>query len=134
MITEVLARRLADLGLTWQPAPGDRFVVDNPELVEQVLHLADMTIESHQLDTGTIFTFNGTTEWALDSVAKENTLWLPREDQLRQALGDSFRSLSRQGGRWVVDIQVDGDLATATDADVECAYARALIRVLGVAT
>ncbi len=39
--------------------------------------------------------FNGTTEWALDSVALEDALWLPREDQLRELLRGTFRSLER---------------------------------------
>ncbi|MFC5272404.1 hypothetical protein [Brachybacterium sacelli] len=32
------------------------------------------------------FRFNGTTEWALDSVEQHEAIWIPREDQLRTAL------------------------------------------------
>ena len=31
--------------------------------------------------------FNGTTEWALDSLKTEQVLWLPREGQLRAEIG-----------------------------------------------
>ena len=32
-----------------------------------------------------VFRFNGTTEWALDSVEQHEAVWIPREDQLRDA-------------------------------------------------
>ena len=49
--------------------------------------ISDMVVEPHDYPTGTVLGFNGTTEWALDSVAQEDALWLPREDQLRELLG-----------------------------------------------
>lgn len=96
MISEHLAVALRDAGLRWTPAPGDRFVIPQPELAGSVFTLSEMTIEAHEYPTGTILGFNGTTEWALDSVAKDEALWLPREDQLRELLGATFRSLRRE--------------------------------------
>jgi hypothetical protein len=52
-----------------------------------------MTIEPRSYPTGVILAFNGTTEWALDSVAQADALWLPREDQLRELRG-AFRRLT----------------------------------------
>jgi hypothetical protein len=71
--------------------------------------------------------FNGTTEWALDSVAKDDALWLPLEHQLRDLLGSSFRSLS---AGFVVEAVIDGE-PQRFEADVAAdAYARALLRLL----
>jgi hypothetical protein len=94
MISVELAERLALAGLRWRPAPGDRFVIPQPALGGQVFTLSEMTIEAHEYPSGTVLGFNGTTEWALDSVAQDDALWLPREDQLRDLLGGTFVSLT----------------------------------------
>lgn len=95
-LSRELAVALRDAGLRWSPAAGDRFVIPQPELDTQVFTLSDMTIEAHEYPSGTILGFNGTTEWALDSVAKDEALWLPREDQLRELLGATFVALRRE--------------------------------------
>src|SRR3954447_16309658 len=94
MISVELARALRDSGLAWHPKAGDNFVIDRIEADEEVFTLSDMTVEAHEFSSGTVLGFNGTTEWALDSVALEEALWLPREDQLRGLLRTTFRSLS----------------------------------------
>lgn len=127
MIDLTLALKLRDAGLAWRPQAGDRFVVTNTELVDDVFHLADMVIETRELETGTIFAFNGTTEWALDSVAQERTVWLPNEAQLRAALGQRFRSLTREAPVHVVALD---DGSEFSDADPENAYALALLATL----
>lgn len=112
MISQHLAEALRDAGLRWTPTAGDRFVIPQPELVGQVFTLSEMTIEAREYPTGTILGFNGTTEWALDSVAKDEALWLPREDQLRERLGATFVSLRRG------DVGADGgDAVDRADAD-----------------
>ena len=141
MIDVDLARRLRDAGLRWRPSPGDRFVVerlvDSDEGVGEVFTLSDMTIEAHEHPTGTVLGFNGTTEWALDSVAADDALWLPREDQLRELLGTTFVSLTRvlvdgEPLAYRVTLALDGVAATGPDsvhvaADPETAYAHALL-------
>lgn len=131
MLTPTLARALQQAGLEWQPANGDRFLIAKDEMGEEVFHLADMVVEARNLDTGAILAFNGTTEWALDSVEVANTVWLPREGQLRAALGDRFRGLERARDHVAVRVRLpDGSVVTVTDPDAESAYARALLRVL----
>lgn len=93
MISRHLAADLRDAGLRWKPRAGDRFVIPQPELDGELFTLSEMTIEAREYPTGTILGFNGTTEWALDSVAQEDALWMPREDQLRDLLGGAFRAL-----------------------------------------
>lgn len=139
-LSRELAVALRDAGLRWSPAAGDRFVIPQPELDGEVFTLSDMTIEAREYPTGTILGFNGTTEWALDSVAMEEALWLPREDQLRALLGGTFVSLSREEGveeaaRFVVTTRGAGGAtredraATAVDA-----YGRAALALVRRAT
>src|SRR5690625_6468421 len=86
MISDALAQEVQDAGLVWHPEAGDHFRIRAEALAEDVFILSHMVIEAREFDTGTVLRFNGTTEWALDSVAKEDALWLPREDQLRDRL------------------------------------------------
>lgn len=71
--------------------------------------------------------FNGTTEWALDAVPLDIALWLPREDQLRDLLGDRFVSLGQRGEDWVVTVSNGVGTDEFADPDAECAYALALL-------
>ena len=131
MISVELARRLyLAEGVLWEPRPGDRFTIDQPTLLGEVFWISELTIDVHTYHGQPILGFNGTTEWALDSVTLDAAIWLPREDQLREALGDRFRSL-RPGARgWVVSVSTpDGD-KTVEGADVEDTYALALLTFL----
>lgn len=130
MLSVDLARRLLDSGLVWTPMPGDRFVVDRPGVGEDVFHLADMTVEVHEFVGGSVIGFNGVTEWALDSVALEETLWLPREDQLRAVLGHDFVGLGISADGYAVVALVDGVATTFTHRDAEEAYGLAALAVL----
>jgi hypothetical protein len=131
VLTLPLARALLASGLLWSPAQGDRFVLPGRGMDQEVFWLSDMTVAVHELPRGRVVGFNGTTEWALDSVRLEDALWLPREDQLRQLLGGRFRRLEADGQAVVVVVEHDGAVERHQDDDVECAYARALLSVLG---
>jgi hypothetical protein len=134
VISTPLARALRDSGLVWHPAAGDAFRIDLVEVDDEVFYLSDMTVEAHTLLTGTELGFNGTTEWALDSVAIEDALWLPSESQLRVLLGSAFRSLTTVDGGSRVTAEIDG-IRSVFDADLaEDAYARALIALLDSVT
>ena len=119
LATELAARRHAR-GESWVPAAGDRFHVPDRD-IDQVFVISDMTIETAQLPTGLVIRFNGTTEWALDSIEAAEVVWLPREDQLRAMLGDRFVALAAAEEGWAVTL-TDG--SRHVDADAECAYAR----------
>ena len=129
MISVDLARCLRDAGLRWRPASGDRFVIDRGELADDVFTLSDMTIEAHHFPSGTELGFNGTTEWALDSVSADDALWLPREDQLRTLLGPAFLSLSAEGASLTVTTTTD----SFTSTEAEDAYGRALLAYIEAA-
>jgi hypothetical protein len=130
VITLDLARRLHQLGLPWTPASGDRFVVPDRDLDEQVFVVSEMTIEPEQLATGGIVRFNGTTEWALDSIEQDEVIWLPHEAQLRDLLGERFRRLESVPDGYVVVTRNGHGEERHVDIDAERAYARALLAVL----
>jgi hypothetical protein len=126
MICLDLARRLRSAGVAWTPTAGDRFTIPG-KTDDDVFTISEMVVEVHERSTGRQFEFNGTTEWALDSIAQEEVLWLPREDQLRAMLGDAFVSMHATPGGFVVVIDQDDRQERHIDIDVECAYARAVL-------
>lgn len=128
MIGVAWAVRLAEAGVVWRPAPGDRFTLREGELHGEVFTVADMVVEARDYPTGVELAFNGTTEWALDSVRLADALWLPREDQLRGLLGGAFRRLAPVGGAFEVAIAIPGRLDVGYRADqVADAYAMAVV-------
>lgn len=147
MISTALARELRDAGLVWTPASGDAFQIapgegSGEDFEGDVFTVSDMTIEAHAYSTGTVLGFNGTTEWALDSVALEDALWLPREDQLRDLLRGTFRSLDRTVsdlGRVVYRVvcrvsAADGEQESASSSeDPAEAYALAVLELIRAA-
>lgn len=142
MISHDLARALALSGLTWHPAAGDRFSIQAEELEDVVFTVSDVTIEVHTYPDETILRFNGTTEWALDSVSIDQTLWLPSEAQLRTLLGGTFRTLRRLEARrgvdtWAtaepqfcVEILLEDHPKEFTDHEPADAYAQALLALI----
>ena len=89
MITRELAVELGPSRTAWRPASGDRFLVPDRDLDDEVFVVSGMSIEVSDLPSGTEMRFNGTVEWALDSIAQAEVIWLPREDQMRDVLGDA---------------------------------------------
>ncbi len=130
MISTDLALALRDAGLVWHPASGDRFQLDEPEFEADVYTVSEMTIEPRSFPTGVILAFNGTTEWALDSVALEDALWLPREDQLRELLRATFRSLTRLEDAYRVDAVIQGEPLSFEHPEPADAYALALLALV----
>ena len=136
MISIELARRLREAGVAWHPQTGDRFTILQPEMTGEVFTISDMMIEAHEFSTGTVLGFNGTTEWALDSVSQDDALWLPAEDQLRELLGGTFLELSaREPDGFVVVTRSPGaQEATAFHAAVAAdAYALAVLALVELA-
>jgi hypothetical protein len=130
VISVAVARRLRDAGLRWEPRAGDRFVVADRDMDDEVFTLAEMTVDVHDFPNGRVIGFNGTTEWALDSITAGQCVWLPSEEQLRDKLGGTFRRLEHAADGWRVRLALDSrdldfDAVTAADA-----YARALLHLI----
>jgi hypothetical protein len=131
VITVELAAALRDAGLSWEPRSGDRFAIPDRDLDDEVFVISEMTIETQVLETGGIVRFNGTTEWALDSIPQSEVIWLPHEAQLRAILGPRFVRLEAVPDGFVVVLSMDGaGEERHVDIDAERAYARAVLRVL----
>jgi hypothetical protein len=130
MISIELARQLHKVGVRWSPSSGDRFVVPDRDMDGDVFVISDMTVEVQELFDRSVIGFNGTTEWALDSLEVDEVLWLPREEQLRGLLGRRFVRLELSETAATVTVEVGGAPQIVDDADVECAYARALLELL----
>jgi hypothetical protein len=92
-------------------------------------------IEVRDLPSGRLIRFNGTTEWALDSVPADEVLWVPWEHQLRALLGERFASMERvpmdrELGEVSAYAVVLTDGSRHVDVDPEKAYAHAVLAVL----
>lgn len=131
MISRDLAARLAP-HLHWTPQNADQFYIPRPEIEDSVFSVSDMVVELVVRDGESRFHFNGTVEWALDSVEFSEVVWLPREEQLRELLGEYFLSLDRSGEGFVVTVSGPTRAShTPTEAQAADAYARALLYVFG---
>lgn len=135
MISRQLAADLRDAGLRWSPTKGDWFVIPGKGLDDLLFVLSDMVIETRRMALGRqMLTFNGSTEWALDTLAASEALWLPKEDQLREVLGEAFMSLEYLPGEtpgYAVAMLLGDREERFVDVDVESAYARAALAMLG---
>ncbi|TQJ31576.1 pilus assembly protein CpaE [Microbacterium sp. SLBN-146] len=130
MISTDLALALRAAGLVWHPSSGDRFQLDEPEFEADVFTVSEMTVEPRSYPTGSILAFNGTTEWALDSVALEDALWLPHEHQLRELLRGTFRALRRDADSHVVEIVLGGETLSFDHPEPADAYALAVLELM----
>jgi len=131
VLSVTIARRLREAGLSWTPQRGDRFVVADRDMDDEVFVLSDMTIEVHRYPGGPVIGFNGTTEWALDSVDQQDALWIPAENQLREMLGTAFFRLEKYDGTHRVVFSLAGIEKTVVAPSVADAYGLALLAVLG---
>lgn len=129
MISRDLATQLAPY-LAWTPANGDQFFIPKPEIADSVFLVSDMVVELVVRGGQSRFHFNGTVEWALDSVASDDVVWLPREDQLRELLAGYFLSLDASPGGFVVTVSGPGRAHhTEPEQTAADAYALALLYV-----
>lgn len=130
MISVELARELRDAGLRWEPASGDQFVIPDRDLDGQVFSISEMTIDVRPSPVGRLIAFNGTVEWALDSIMQREVIWMPGEGQLREQLGDRFVALERRPSGLCCIVDFDGHRMEYCDANAANAYARALLHWL----
>jgi hypothetical protein len=134
VISRELAADLRRAGLSWSPAKGDWFVVPGKGLDDLEFVISEMVIETMRMALGRqMLAFNGTTEWAMDTLAASDALWLPREDQLRDILGEAFMALEHLPGEtrgYVVTTLIGNTEQRFVDVAVEAAYARAALALL----
>jgi hypothetical protein len=134
VISRELAARLREAGLAWTPRKGDWFVIPGKGLDELEFVISDMVIETRRMAFDRqLLAFNGSTEWAMDTLAASDALWLPREDQLRAVLGEAFIGLEYLPGEtagYAVSLLIGDSEQRFVDVDVDSAYARAALALL----
>ncbi|MFN2116935.1 MAG: pilus assembly protein CpaE [Candidatus Promineifilaceae bacterium] len=86
MISLNLARKLKAAGLVWQAAPNDFFAIPDRGMDDRLFVLSDMQAQLDIFRGWPVVTFHGTAEWALDYILTSEVVWMPREEQLRDAL------------------------------------------------
>jgi hypothetical protein len=99
------------------------------DMDDEVFVLSNMVVDVHDFPGGRFLGFNGTVEWALDSVQQERALWLPNEAQLRERLGGTFVRLERDGNAYEVVLRVGGRELQIRDEVPTEAYGRALLHL-----
>lgn len=130
MISIGLATRLRKAGLRWEPAVHDRFAIPDRDLDGRVFSLNDMSTEIRTFANQSAITFNGAVEWSLDWILRDEVVWLPTEEQLRDLLGDRFLGLEREGEGYVCRVEMRGDPARFSGASAADAYGEALLALL----
>ncbi len=138
MISLSSAQRLRDAGLDWQPSHGDRFAIPGRDLDRHQFVLNDLSVWLENLYGKPTLTFHGTPEWALDYVYVGDTVWLPDEGQLREALqrtlaetGSDVFDLLYADSVYTCRFEWGGESLAFQAADAAEAYAAALAHVLG---
>lgn len=86
MLSLTTATALKTAGLDWQPTLHDFFAIPNTDMDDRVFVLTDVMVDREILQGWPAFTFNGAVEWALDYILQADAVWIPREDQLREAV------------------------------------------------
>ena len=137
MISLEIARRLKDAGLVWQPALHDFFAIPDRDMDELVFVISDVQVTVNRLQGVQVVSFQGASEWALDSLVKEEAVWMPTEEQLRQLLEAALLAAGRPEYRlssgldgYRLDFIFQGQMITFAGIDVCQVYAEGLLTAL----
>ena len=137
MISLHLARKLKAAGLVWQAATNDFFAIPDRGMDDRLFVLSDMQAQLDIFRGWPVVTFHGTAEWALDYILTSEVVWMPREEQLRDAL---LSHLSREAGielnltfaesLYTCSITWAGEVKQFQAPSAADAYAKALLLIL----
>ena len=86
MISLEKAIELKEAGLNWQPALNDFFAIPERDMNEKIFVISDMLVTIDFLQGIQVVSFQGASEWALDSLVTDETVWLPSDEQLFHAI------------------------------------------------
>lgn len=137
MISLSLALELKDAGLVWVAELHDFFAVPDRGLDERVFVISDMPANLDVFRGWPVVTFHGTAEWALDYILTAEVVWLPREEQLREALQSTLGgeepapfTLTCYGGLYHVTVQRSDETLAFSAFSASDAYGQALLYCL----
>ena len=140
MIELALAIELKQAGLVWQTKTHDFFAIPDHDMDERVFVLADMVAFTELIQGWPAVAFHGSAEWAMDYVFSNEIVWLPTEEQLREAVVERLRggadgavgltlsTLAAGGYRCAIEQRGETLAFDAPAADE--AYAQALLHLL----
>jgi hypothetical protein len=140
MVSLEIAKQLKAAGLLWQPVMHDFFAIPDRGLDHERFVISDMTVYVELLRGWPIATFHGTSEWALDYIYLQELVWMPTEEQIREALASQLAGepqpavhLFGVADEYRCEIHFQGQTLAFTAEAAGDAYASALIYVLRVA-
>ncbi len=126
-----LARALRESGLVWEPRNGDLFHIPDRGFDGQLFSVSEMAVNVRTVRGQPELAFNGTVEWALDSIRTTEVVWVPTERQLRSALGRAFIALYADEGDTFACVARIGEIPTTfVGTSASDAYGRALLALL----
>ena len=137
MISLNTARKLKAAGLDWQPSLHDFFAIPDRQMDQMVFVISDLLVTVDILQGMQVVSFQGASEWALDSLLTTEAIWLPSEEQLRQFLeailisvgSSSFKLISNIKGYKCILYYSDKRIVFE-DNDVSEAYANAILHIM----
>jgi len=92
-LTLAAAQRLKDIGLEWDPKIHDFYAIPGRGLDDYIFVISNILTLVEQLQGLPVITFHGTAEWALDYLVTSEVVWLPTENQVRNALLEQLKNL-----------------------------------------
>lgn len=122
MISIQLAGELKEAGLVWQTGTHDFFAVPVNGLDDRVFVLTDIMAYTELIRGWPVVAFHGTAEWALDYIYTSEVVWIPTEEQLREALA---ARLPEGGGRLGLELTATGYACTIQTHDEPLSFAAA---------
>jgi hypothetical protein len=138
MISFPMARRLKQAGLKWTPKLHDFFAVPERGMDTKIFVISDLQANIEKLFGAEVVAFQGASEWALDYLITSEAVWMPREEQLREALLASSSETSLHLDCTPEGCHLDvrsGPMEMSFDAQqVGDAYGLALLHILGNTT
>lgn len=138
MISLETALKLKLAGLGWRPVLYDFFAIPERQMDEEIFVISNMLVTVNVLQGLQVVNFQGASEWALDSLVTIDAVWLPREDQLRQAveaalLNRGWQDLRLSGGLNGYRLEIKAGSAETKvyqAADASEVYSKALLDLL----
>jgi len=137
MIDLQLALRLKRAGLTWRPALLDCFGLPDRQMDDKVFVISDMLATVEMLQGVQVVSFQGASEWALDSLVTTEAVWIPSEEQLRLALEAALIGAGRPElrltaglGGYTCELTYQGQALRFEAGTAPEAYAAALLHIL----
>lgn len=137
MISLNLAKRLKQAGLPWQAGIHDFFAIPDRGMDERVFVISDLQSNLDIFRGWPVVTFHGAAEWALDYILTTEVVWLPSEEQIREAI---LESLKTQGvpnltfrfvdGHYQCTLRLDDEWHQFDDPNGPDAYGKALLYLL----